>query len=135
MALFNNCGCRTDCLGISVLASVVVGVIAAFLRITGAITVTPAFLWVALGIAVVYLAVLLVSTALSRKNICCAPLSAALLGALGTILFGVILLGITFAATSVTGAVITGLLIAFSALTFTATACLIRCIAECGTHS
>ena len=131
MALFNNCGCRSDCVGISVVASIIVGIIAAFLRITGAITVTAAFLWVALGVAVVYLAVLLLATALRRRNTCCTPLSAVLIGILGTILFAVILLAITFAATSVAGAVITGLLLAFSSLIFTATACLIRCFSEC----
>lgn len=131
MSLFNNCSCKCDCTGISVVASIIVGIIAAFLRITGAITVTDTFLWVALGIAVVYLAVLLLTTALRRTNACCAPLSAVLIGILGTILFAVILLAITFAATSVSGAVITGLLLAFSSLIFTATACLIRCISEC----
>ena len=125
MSLFNNCSCKCDCIGISVVASIIVGIIAAFL------TVTDTFLWVAFGIAVVYLAVLLLTTALRRTNACCAPLSAVLIGILGTILFAVILLAITFAATSVSGAVITGLLLAFSSLIFTATACLIRCISEC----
>lgn len=131
MALFNNCTINCNCTGISVVASIIVGIITAFLRITGVITVTPAFLWVALGVATVYLAVLLITTALSRKKGCCTPLTAALIGILGTVLFSVLLLAVPFAATSVAGAVFTGLLLAFAALIFTSVACLTDCLADC----
>lgn len=131
MALFNNCSNRYDCVGVALVASIIVGIITAFLRITGVITVTPVFLFITLGIAVVYLAGLLLSAALTHKNGCCTSLAALLIGILGTVLLSVVLLAIPFAATSIVGAIITGLLLAFVTLIFTATACLIRCLANC----
>jgi len=131
MAFLNNCNINCNCTGVSVVTSIIVGIITAFLRFTGVITVTPAFLWVTLGVAVVYLAVLLVTTALTRKRGCCAPLSAALIGILGTALFSVLLLGVTFAATSIAGAIFTGLLLGFASLILTSVACLTDCLADC----
>lgn len=65
-----NCNCRCSCTGAAVIASAVVGVLAAFLQITGVITVTPAFLWVALGVAVVYLGVLVGLLRFHREHKC-----------------------------------------------------------------
>ncbi|MBR5826302.1 MAG: hypothetical protein IKY78_04360 [Clostridia bacterium] len=127
-------GCSPGCTVIAVAASLILGVIAAFLTITEAINVTPAFLWVLLGIAVVYLAVSLVSAALFRNGCCeslCSIVNALLAGALGTILLSVVLLGVEFAAASVLGAVLVGALIFFFFLTVTATACLVRCFFNC----
>lgn len=127
------CRARYNCLDLSVLASIVIGVIAGVLTFTAAITVTPAFLWVLLGVAVVYLAVILY-TATGRNNpFQCAynNLVAVLIGILGTTLFSIVLLGITFAATSVLGAVITGLLVGFFTLIITATVCLIKKVVIC----
>ena len=62
-----NCNCRYNCLLLSIIASLIIGVITAFLRITAVITVTPAFLWVSLGIAVVYLAINLISVSAFRR--------------------------------------------------------------------
>ena len=70
MAIF-CCENRASCTGLAVIASAILGVIAAFLRITAVITVTPAFLWVALGVAVVYLAVLLATTGCNQSARCC----------------------------------------------------------------
>lgn len=130
------CGrCSAGCTLIAIAASLVSGVIAAFLRITAAITVTPAFLWVLLGIAVVYLAVILVSATTHRNGCCedlCSIVSAVLAGIIGTTVLSIVLLGITFAATSVIGAVITGALVFFFLLTITSTACLVRCFFNCG---
>ena len=130
MAIF-CCENKPSCVGLSVIASVILGVIAALLRITAVITVTPAFLWVALGIAIVYLAILLATTGYGRANSCrCGngTLTAILAGILGTALISVILLAITFVATSIIGAILTGLLILFLSLIVTATACLVsRC--------
>ena len=136
MALF-CCDNRQDCVGLALMVSVVLGVVAALLRITAVITVTPAFLWVALGIAIGYLAVLLASTGCCPKPIPCRcgnrTLTAVLAGILGTALVAVILLGITFAATSIVGAVLVGLLILFLSLTVSATACLVaRCCGQNG---
>ena len=131
-----NCGKRRDCSGIALIASLIIGIIAAFLQITAVITLTPTFYIVALGIAIVYLAVTLLAASLSRGvsecNGCCTALNAALIGVLGTILFSVILLAITFAATSVIGAIVVGTLFFFFSLLITNTACLAKCLASCG---
>ena len=127
----NSCSCT----GFAIVASLIIGIITAFLTFTAVIAVTPAFLWVLFGIAIVYLAITLVLTTLGNerktRNCVCSILPALLTGILGTILTSVILLGITFAATSVIGAIITGLLLAFFSLTVTETACLVQCTARC----
>ena len=64
MGVNNMCNCRNNCTSIAVVVSIIIGIITAFLRITGVITATPAFLWVVFGIAVVYLAVVLTTTAI-----------------------------------------------------------------------
>ena len=135
MALFgcdNRCGCTFT----GFIASIIIGIIAAVLRFTAVITVTPAFLWVVFGIAVVYLALALVGTAHARTDNCsrpciCSALSALLTGILGTILFSVVLLAVEFAATSVLGAIFVGALLFFFSLTITSTACLVKCYARC----
>mgnify|MGYP003296288645 FL=1 len=50
-----NCYCKASCAGVSIVVSIIVGIIAGMLRFMGTITLTPAFLWVVFGIAVVYL--------------------------------------------------------------------------------
>ena len=134
MALF-NCNCRRDCTLLAVIAAVILGVVAAFLQITAVITVTSAFLWVALGIAVGYLGVLLVTTALSRRAECkpcvCNTLRTVLTGILGAILFSVILLAVGIVATSTISAILVGLLVASLTLLFAGSACLVLCLADC----
>ena len=127
--------CRPACTVIAVVLSLIVGIITAFLRITAAITVTPAFLWVLLGVAVVYLAVTLIASAVYRGGCCeslCSIASAILVGIIGTVLLSIVLLGVTFAATSLLGAVVTGALLFFFFLTVTSTACLVQCFFNCG---
>ncbi len=132
----NGCNCLFDCVALSAIAAIIVGVIGVALTITATIAVTPAFLWVSLGIAVVYLAVLLVATAITRspgiRGCICRTLSVLFTGILGTALTSLVLLGVSFAATSFLGALITGALLAFLALTLASTTCLIRCLAGCG---
>lgn len=134
MSMF-NCGCKRDCALIAVIASLILGVVAAFLQITAVITVTPAFLWVALGIGVGYLGVLLVTTAFARRTECrpciCRNLETVLTGILGAILFAVILLAVGITATSVVSAILIGLLVASLTLTFAGSACLVLCLANC----
>ncbi len=134
MALF-SCGNKLSCTTAAIIASVIIGVVAAFLRITAVITVTPAFLWVVLGIAVVYLAILLVTQSLAQRsyrcNTLCTILSILLLAILGTVLLSVVLLAIEFVATSVVGAILTGLLLFFFSLIISTTACFIKCAADC----
>lgn len=130
-----NCRCQGDCIGLSIVASIIIGIITAFLTFSAAITITPAFLWVVLGIAVVYLAITFIVTSFlgeTRIRDCvCRILSALLIGILGAALVAVILLAITFAATSVLGAIISGALVGFLALILTSTACLVKCLARC----
>lgn len=125
---FMNCECNCNCTPLAFIASLIIGVVAAFLQITAVITVTPAFLWVLLGIAVGFLAIGVLTSCCNRCNSGCGcnALSGLLVGALGTALVAVILLGVTFAATSVVGAIFTGLLLFFFAFLLGSAACLIR---------
>lgn len=129
-----NCNCK--CTIGAIIAAIIIGVLAAFFQITAAITVTTAFLWVLLGIAVVYLAALVVATALARRsehNDCrCTSLNTLLVGILGTILFAVVLLGFGIVATSVVSAILVGLLLGFFTLMIAASACYVRTLADCG---
>ena len=131
-----NCNCKTDCTVLAVVAGITIGIVSAILKYTAIANVTPAFLWVLFGIAVVYLGLTPVTMALVRHNAhsgcVCSSLSGILWGSLGTILTSVVLLGITFAATSAVGAIIFGLLMGFFTLTLTSVACLAKCVARCG---
>ena len=128
-----NCGCLPGCAVLSIITSVIVGVLAAFFRFAALITVTPAFLWVLFGIAVGFLGISLLASSFndSEKRSCCKSLMQFLAGILGTVLTAVILLGITFAATSVIGAIITGLLLFFFSLLITSATCLVACKSNC----
>lgn len=129
-----NCSCKSRCSVIGIIASVIVGLVAAILRISAVITVTPAFLWVVLGIAVVYLALSLVFADNIKginKSGFCPILSVFFTGILGSILMSVVLLGVTFVATSTIGAILTGALFAFASLIFTQTVCLVKCLVNC----
>lgn len=127
--------CRTGCTFIAVIVSLIVGIVTAFLRITGTITLAPAFLQVLLAIAVAYLGLTLISGAIYRDGCCeglCSIITALLSGVVGTILLAIVLLNIEFAIASVIGAIITGALLFFFFLTVTSTACLVRCFFNCG---
>lgn len=129
------CRYRCSCRLAAVIASVIIGVVTAFLQITGTITVAPVFLWVTFGIAVVYLGVLVVAAALSGaeevSGCLCAALNTLLIGILGTVLFAVVLLAVGIVATSILSAILVGILLFFFALTLTSTACLVRSLADC----
>lgn len=131
-----NCTCRCRCTLAAIIVSAILGVITAFLQITGGITVAPVFLWVVLGIGVVYLPVLLIAAALSGRETpegcACESLNTLLVGILGSILLAVVLLAVGIVATSVLSAILVGLLLFFFTLTFTSTACLVRSLTSCG---
>ncbi|MBQ8541836.1 MAG: hypothetical protein IJ435_10260 [Clostridia bacterium] len=130
----NNCSCRQNCMGIGVLVSIVIGIIAGFLAASGMLAVSTPFLWALFAIGVVSLGLLLTLTVVSsaRSLRCiCNSLSLLLTGILGTLLVSVILLVIDIATASIIGAIITGLLFLFFALLITSSACLLRCIADC----
>lgn len=130
-----SCYCKTSCPGLSIVAGIIVAIITAMLTFMGTITITPAFLWVTFGIAIVYLAVSSLMSALSpcgTANACkCLAMPVYFTGIVGTIFASLILLGITFAATSILGAVITGLLLGFFTLIILSTICLIKCSMNC----
>ena len=127
-----NCSCEIGCTTKAVVSGVIIGILAAIFRYTALITVTPAFLWVLFGIAIVYLGITLITSYFGiEKRGCCDNLSTVIAGILGTVLTSVILLGITFAATSVIGAVITGLLLFFFTLLIVGATCLIKCRSNC----
>ena len=130
-----NCGCRFNCTLAALITSIIVGVVAAFLQVTGTITVGVAFLWVALGIGAVYLAGLLWTAVLRRKTeapgCLCGALNALLAGVLGTVLLSLVLLAVGIVATSILSAVLVGLLLFFLWLTVSASACYIRCATGC----
>ena len=121
--------CKCSCGLYAFIISIIIGIVAAVLRFTAVITVTPAFLWVALGVSVVYLLVYFVVFATSAgglKRCATSALAVLLYAILVAILTCVILLGVTFVATSVLGAIITGVLFTSLALVLSNTACLIR---------
>ena len=132
---FLSCETKHDCNGIGVIFSAIVAIVAAFLQITAVITVTPVFYIVAFGIAITYLAFVLIAVALTRNINCdrcvCSTLSTLLISILGTVVFAIILLAVSFSATSVVGAIILGLLVFFFVLILTSTACIIKCLANC----
>lgn len=133
-----NCNCRCGCACViaAAVSSVIIGIITAFLLITEAISVSVAFLWAAFGIAVLYLAVLAASASRLRAsggcNCLCAVLNAVLAGILGTVLFSLILLAVGIVAGSILSTILSGLLLGSFALIISGSACLVRCLADCG---
>lgn len=130
------CNNRCSCTLFSIIVSVALGVVTAFLQITGTITVAPVFSWVFFGIAVLFL--LGVLGALSFRNegsAChcrCPSLNAILIGVLGTIISALVVLAFGFVATSIVGAIFLGLELFFFFLFVTSSACLVKCLFGCG---
>lgn len=127
------CNTRFNCTVAAIIASLIVGIITAFLQITAVITVTPVFLWVAFGIAVGFLGILAVATASTgaTQPCRCSTLNTLLIAILGTVLLAVILLAVGIVATSVVSAILVGLLLFFFTLTLTGAACYVRCLTGC----
>lgn len=129
-----SCCCKRDCAVAAIVASIIVAVVGVALSFMGTITVAPAFYWVTLGIAVVYLAVLLLASFLGNcygKNCLCAGFTTLIAGILGTSLLSLVLLGTAVAAATPIGAVLNGLLLGFLALILTSVACIIKCAGGC----
>ena len=130
------CNCKCSCTLFSAVASLILGVIAAFLQITGTIAIGAMILMAAAGTALVYLGVLLLASAIQQQcqrcSCTCAAVTSLLAGALGTILFAVILLVVDITAGSVIGAILTGLLVASFVQLVSSTACVIRNLFDCG---
>lgn len=131
-----GCQNRFSCTFWAVLVSAALGVITAFLQITGTITVAPVFSWVFFGIAVLFLAVVLGTLGLDREASVCRcrfpALNALLIGILGTVVSALVILAFAFVATSIVGAVFLGLELFFFFLVLTSAACYARCLLGCG---
>lgn len=131
-----NCNYKTkmDCGLLSIAAGVLVGIVVAILSFTAIITVSTAFFWVALGVAAVYLAVLLIASSRVRpvRDCCvCNAVSKIITGVVLTILAGIILLAVTLAATSVIRAILIGILAGGLTLIIASVICLIKCLTDC----
>lgn len=123
-----NCQCRYSCTGLAVVAALILGIIGAFLQITGVIFLNATFLWVILGVAVVYLSILLATACFGTCSLGCSCCSkdVVLAGILGAAVLSIVLLGIPAASVGVTGAILSGGALFFFFLILFATACLAR---------
>lgn len=123
------------CTVCSILSGILLGLVAALLGICHCVCFKPIFFWTLLGISVVYLAVLMMASALSKHNrpckCKCRILNTLLAGVLGTVLFSVLLLGVGSCIPYGLSAVLVGVLIAFFSLTVINTACLVKILAMC----
>lgn len=129
-----SCYCGNDCTVLSVIASIVIGVVATVLNITATIALGVPFLWAALGIALFFFAVTLVGSGISQggcRSCVCSTLTALIWGVLGTTLAAVILLLVDLAAAGVVASLIVGGLAGFFTLVLTSVACLIKCLSGC----
>ena len=130
MAMF-DCDNRRDCSFIAIIVSAIVGVITAFLEITGTTAFEGLIFGLVFGIAVVYLAVALVSVALSERRFACrgirSVLNALLIGALGSILLSAIIFAAAIDGATLLGAILTGVMVFCFVLMLTSTACLAKC--------
>ena len=126
-----SCKCKYNCTLLAFIASLIIGIVTAFLRITAVITITPAFLWTLFGISVGYLLLTQTASVFIRDCGRCVreTLSSTLFGVLLTALLSVVLLGVTFVATSIVGAILTGLLLFAISFTLSSGACLTKCLA------
>ncbi len=134
MTMF-NCTCKCSCTIAAVVSAIIIGVVTAFLHVTAVVTATPAFLWVVLGIAAVYLGITLLAAALRKckeRELClCSSVNTLLAGILGTVLFSIVLLAVGVVATSILSAILVGVLMFFFTLAIAGTACLVRSLFGC----
>ena len=132
---FCDCKNNNDCRLTAIIASVIIGVIAAFLNFSATIVVPQFVLWILFGIAAGFLALtFLIAPMINRcetKHCICSVLSTLLLGIFGTILFALVLVLVDIAAAGLVGSLLAGLLFASFALTLTSVACFIKCLLNC----
>ena len=134
---FFNCNCKIGCTVSGLIVSLIAGIVALVLNITGTVAVLPLFLWIGFGVAIGLLIVSLLivaSTDEERKErgCICRALSALQFGALGTILTALVLLAVDFGGITALGSVIFGAFIFSFVLLITSLICLARCYASCG---
>ena len=135
--VFFNCNCKTGCTALGLIASLISGIVAFVLTITGTITILPLFAWIGFGIAVGLLVVTFLVAAFTgecekRERGCiCRALSTLQFGAWGAILTALILLAVDFGGISIIGAILYGAFFFFFVLLITSLICLARCYASC----
>ncbi len=133
-----NCNCKTNCTGLGIIVSLISGIVALVLTLTGIITISTLFAWIAFGIAVGLAIITFLVSAFSNDNekrerrCVCRALTALQAGLLGTILTSLVLLAVGFVATSIIGAIVYGIFVFFFILIITSLICLTRCLASCG---
>lgn len=129
---FCNCCRKDNCTAVAIVVALVVGIVAAFAQILGAIAVGTVFLWAVLAGAAVYLLALVAAVAVGRRTErqCCNTLQTILVGILGALLVSAVLLLVDISA-GVLLAVLIGLLAFFVALVLTASVCYVRCGSNC----
>ena len=128
------CCCRRDCTTWAIVAAVVLGVLAVFLQVTGVIVIGAAALTAALETGLIALGVLLVAMAAAHtgEGYClCRSVTAALVGAVGTIVLALALLTLPLDVTGIVFLLLTGLLVAAFTLLVASVVCLIRCLSGC----
>jgi len=133
---FFNCNCRMGCTASGLIASLVAGIVALVLNITGTIAVLPLFLWIGFGVAIGLLIVTLLIVASTdeerRERSCiCKALSTLQFGALGAILTALVLIAVDFGGISIIGAIIYGAFFFFFVLLIASLICFARCYASC----
>ena len=134
---FLKCFSKMSCTALSVLISLVAGVVAFVLTITGAVGIFTPFVWIGFGIAVAFLFITFLVAAFTdecdkkERGCICRTLSTLQFGALGAILTALVLLGVDFGGISVIGAIVYGALFFFFVLLITSLICLARCYADC----
>lgn len=132
--MMTECKCRTgcNCALIAVITSVIIGVITAFLTYSSTIAVGTTFIWVVFAVALFFLAVLLVVSALTAVGRCsCTLLKQLLTGIIGTVLISFVLITVDIAAASILGAAVTGASLAFFSLIVTSAVCFVRELFKC----
>ena len=133
----NICCCKTkcDCTLIAVIASVITGIIAAFLNFSAVIAVPQFVLWILFGVALGLLALALVAAPFTcrceNKECFCASVTSFLVGVFGTVAASLVLVLVDLTAGGLLASVITGLLFGLFALTITSAGCLVRNLLGC----
>ena len=127
------CHCR--CSLTALIAGILLGFIAAFLQITGTIAITAQAVGAILGLAAVYLGLLLLTAAIAGRRSAgecgCSALNILLLGILGALTAAAVLLAVGITATRILTALLVGALVFFLVLIAGSTACHVRTLAGC----
>ena len=124
-----NCEKSRVCSVFAIVVSVVIGIVAAIFQGTSVIATVPYYLLGSVVVALVYLAVLVLSVSIKSNIGTCAktPLSLLLLGTLGTVLSSGVLLA-ALSPASVLGAIVVGIQVFFVSLMLISVGCYIKCI-------